>query len=46
MAQYHYLRAEELPNGEIQQVDPNPNYLEPTAYQPPMEVRVGVEMQF
>jgi hypothetical protein len=46
VAQYHYLRAEELPNGEIQQVDPNPNYLKPTAYQPPMEVRVGVEMQF
>ena len=46
VAQYHYLRAEELPSGEIQQVDPNPNYLKPTAYQPPMEVRVGVEMQF
>jgi hypothetical protein len=46
VAQYHYLRAEYLESGQIQQVDPNPNYLKATAYQPPMEVRVGVEMQF
>jgi len=27
-------------------VDPNPNYLQPTAYQPPMAARLGMEVSF
>jgi len=39
--QIHYFRVE---NGN--QTSPNPNYLKPTQYQPPMTVRLGLEVSF
>ena len=32
-------------DGAGNQIDPNPNYLSPVAFQPPMAVRVGFECE-
>ena len=40
--QLHYLNADE--NGN--QIDPNPTYGLPTAFQPPMSLRFGLEVNF
>jgi hypothetical protein len=40
--QIHYLDADAAGN----QVSPNPNYLKPTRYQPPMSARLGLEVSF
>jgi hypothetical protein len=38
----HYFALD----GEGHQTQPNPNYLKPVHYQPPMAVRLGVEIDF
>jgi hypothetical protein len=40
--QIHYLDADAAGN----QSTPNPNYLKPTRYQPPMSVRLGLDLSF
>ncbi len=40
--QVHYFSLDE--NGN--QADPNPNYLDPILYQPPLAVRLGMELDF
>jgi hypothetical protein len=40
--QVHYRLADE----QEHQLDPNPNYLRPTAFQPAMAARVGVVLDF
>jgi carboxypeptidase family protein/TonB-dependent receptor-like protein len=40
--QIHYLAADAAGN----QSAPNPNYLKPTRYQPPMSARLGLEVSF
>jgi len=40
--QIHYLAVDE--NGN--QTNPNPNYLQPNQFQPPMSMRLGLEVSF
>lgn len=40
--QVHFLALDEIGN----QIGENPNYLKPLLYQPPMAVRLGLEVEF